>query len=32
MDLGREGLTGDTTESLKEEHSGPVVDSGQRRV
>ena len=30
--LHAEGLTGDTTYSLQEEHSGPVVDGGQRRV
>ncbi len=30
--LSAEGLMGDTTYSLQEEHSGPVVDGGQRRV
>jgi hypothetical protein len=30
--LPAEGLTGDTTYSPQEEHSGPVMDGGQRRV
>ena len=30
--LSGEDCAGDTTYSLQEEHSGPVVDGGQRRV